>query len=89
MVADADVDDGAVMGTASGISDEALSSADKVTAVTTTTGDTISGSLRAEELPEGVAIGGKGEEVQELELENFDGKGELRKKDARALEKET
>ena len=63
MVADADVDDGAVMGTAIGISDEALSSADEVTVVATTTGGAIPGASRAGELPEGAAIEEKREEV--------------------------
>ena len=44
MDADADVDDGAAMGIAIGISDEAPSSVDGVTVVATTTGGAISGN---------------------------------------------
>ena len=69
MVADADADDGVAMGIAIGISDEAPSSADGVTVVATvtegatSTGGIVPGASRAGELPEGVAIQGKGEEV--------------------------
>ena len=60
MVADADADDGVAMGIAIGISDEAPSSVDGVTVVATVTGGATSGVSRAGELPEGVAIEGKG-----------------------------
>ena len=63
VVADAGADDGAVMGTAIGISDEVFSSAGEVASVATTTGGAIPGASRAGELPEGVAIEGKGEGV--------------------------
>ena len=61
VVTGADADDGAVMGIAIGISDEAPSSVDGVTVVATTTGDATSGASRAGELPEGAAIGREGE----------------------------
>ena len=56
MAADVGADDGAVKGTAIGISDEALASVEEVTAVATSTGGLVPGASRAGELPEGVAI---------------------------------
>ena len=63
MVAGADADNGAAMGIAIGISDEAPSSVDGATAVVTTAGGATSWTSRAGELPEGAAIGGEEEKV--------------------------
>lgn len=61
VVAGADADDGAAMGIAIGISDEAPSSVDEATADATTAGGATSRMSRAGELPEGAAIGREGE----------------------------
>ena len=62
-------------GTAIGISDEALASVEEVTTVATPAGGVVLAASRAGELLEGVAIEGKGEE-----LEDFGGEIEERRR---------
>ena len=84
MVAGADTDDGAAMGIAIGISDEAPSSVDGATAVATTAGGATSGTSRAGELPEGAAIGREeggvtGGETRKLRRQGKGAKGRRRR----------
>ena len=65
VAAGAAAEDEVAMGIAIGISDEAPSSNNGSTTVATSAGGTVSGALRAGELPEGASIGGKEKKLQE------------------------